>query len=64
MICFDCGSACITVYQIAPLNRWVVSPHPNDKILAVRKDCLKCEWYSYPTIIPTSRQSILLDFDE
>jgi hypothetical protein len=63
MICFECGSACITVYQNSN-GRWIVSPNHKDKIIAVRKDCLKCDWYSYPTILPTSRQSILLDFDE
>jgi hypothetical protein len=63
LICFDCGSACITVYQTAD-GKWKAAPEPTDKIIAVRKDCLKCDWYSYPTIIPTSRQSILLDFDE
>jgi hypothetical protein len=64
MKCFDCGSSCVTVYQVEPDKVWLVVPHPNDKILAVRKECLNCEWYSYPTIIPTTRQKILLDFDE
>lgn len=62
MICFECGSSCVTVY-LTKNQRWVVTPSANDKIIAVRKDCLTCDWHSYPTIIPTSRQKILLDFE-
>ena len=51
MKCFECGSKCLTVY-LTGNNRLVVSPHLNDKIIAVRKDCMNCDWHSYPTKIP------------
>ena len=51
MICWACESNCLTVYLIKS-GRWVVSPNDRDKILAIRKDCLNCDWTSHPTIIP------------
>jgi hypothetical protein len=55
MICWECEKNCITVYLIRS-GRWVVTPNEIDgvteKILAVRKDCLNCEWTSHPTKIP------------
>jgi len=55
MICWECEKNCITVYLIQS-GRWVVNPNEKDgvmeKILAVRKDCLNCDWTSHPTKIP------------
>jgi hypothetical protein len=58
MICFECGTTCITVYGIAAyfegrgdFTRWVVSPG-DSKITHVRKDCQQCGWISFPTKIP------------
>lgn len=62
MNCFECGSKCVTVYLVN--ERWVLSPMPLQTIKAVRKNCLSCEWHSYPTRIPTTRQKILLDFED
>lgn len=58
MKCFECNSPCITVYLIES-NRWVLTPNTKDKIIAVRKDCTNCEWNSYPTQIPITRQTLL-----
>lgn len=41
MKCFECGENCITEYM-----------EKDDKIYAVRKICLACNWKSYPTKIP------------
>ena len=57
MICWECSMNCITEYRIyvfCSLDRWVVTPNSEDKILAVRKACLNCEWTSHPTKIPES----------
>jgi len=53
MKCFECGSKCLTVYLNAN-GRLIVSPSHNEKIIAVRKDCMNCNWHSYPTKIPES----------
>lgn len=52
MKCFACGSNCITVY-INARGRMIISPAFNDTIIAVGKDCLACEWSSYPTKLPS-----------
>ena len=51
MKCFECGSKCLTVYLNAG-GRLIVSPSLNEQIIAVRKDCMNCDWHSYPTKIP------------
>jgi hypothetical protein len=58
MKCFECNSSCITVYLVAR-DQWVIAPENNDKIIAVRKDCTACDWHSYPTQIPITRQTLL-----
>lgn len=50
MRCFECGEKCLTVYLTD--RRIIINPHPSDKIIAVRKDCMNCEWHSYPTKVP------------
>jgi len=53
MKCFECGSKCLTVY-LNTNGRLIISPHPDEKVTAVRKDCMNCEWVSYPTKVPES----------
>jgi hypothetical protein len=55
MKCYKCGSKCITVYLNAN-GRLIVSPSTNERIVAVRKDCIDCEWHSYPTKVPDKLQ--------
>ena len=54
MNCFKCGSKCLTTYCVDTTNNnnWIISPNALDKITAVRKDCMNCEWHSYPTKVP------------
>ena len=59
MKCFECGAKCLTVY-LNTNGRLIISPHPDEKVTAVRKDCMNCEWVSYPTKVP----SPIRTFDE
>ena len=43
MKCFECGSKCLTVYNY---NLCQV------KVMSVQKECMNCDWISYPTKIP------------
>jgi len=43
MKCFECGSKCLTVYN------WNAT---FSHIESVQKDCMNCEWQSYPTKVP------------
>ena len=53
MKCYECGSKCLTVYLNAR-GRLIISPVHNEQIIAVRKDCMNCEWHSYPIKVPES----------
>jgi hypothetical protein len=55
MKCYECGSKCITVYLNAN-GKSIVSPSTNERIVAVRKDCIDCKWHSYPTKVPDKLQ--------
>jgi hypothetical protein len=57
MNCFKCGSKCLTSYGLID-GRFVVEAMPGDNITAVRKDCMNCEWHSYPTKVPEPRSSL------
>ena len=47
MKCFECGSKCITKYIFGNKDK-----NGYESIVAVRKDCIDCDWHSYPTKIP------------
>ena len=47
MKCFKCGSKCLTNYHERLDNNGVA------KIVAVSKNCMNCDWSSYPTQIPS-----------
>ena len=47
MKCFECGSKCITKYIFGNKDK-----NGYQSIVAVRKDCIDCDWHSYPTKIP------------
>ena len=49
MKCFECGGKCITAYLNADLQPIYFQ---DEVIKAVRKNCIDCDWHSYPTKIP------------
>jgi len=49
MNCFKCGSKTETEYIYA----WGTL-----KIVAVQKQCVNCDWHSFPTQIPKTRKEL------
>jgi len=47
MKCFECDSKCLTKYIFGEKDK-----NGYESVVAVRKDCINCEWTSHPTKIP------------
>ena len=47
MKCFECDSKCLTKYIFGEKDK-----NGFESVVAVRKDCINCEWTSHPTKIP------------
>jgi hypothetical protein len=45
MKCFECDSKCLTKYIFGEKDK-----NGFESVVAVRKDCINCEWTSHPTI--------------
>ena len=55
MKCFVCNSPCPTAYLVRVVH-WSLNPDVEDTITHVRKQCLACEWSSFPTKVPEKLQ--------
>jgi len=53
MNCFKCGSKCLTKYIFGKKDK-----DGFESCIAVRKDCVNCEWHSFPTQIPKTRKEL------
>jgi len=56
MNCFKCGSKCLTNYLVHLI--WTATPDREDKVSHVRKQCMNCEWSSFPTQMPKTRKEL------